>query len=81
MLPPMERVGLPGECRVVVISSDATPSKLGAIDWTHRFVFREDAEIVKAWVTRVTDQELLGGEWRGLGHPCGGNVVLHCVRM
>ncbi len=59
LLPPMERVTLPGEWdRVTAVSSDATPTTIGAIDWTHRLVFRISVEKLKPWIDRVlTDQD------------------------
>lgn len=59
LLPPMERVTLPGEWeRVTAVSSDATPTMIGAIDWTHRQVFRISVEKLKPWVDKVlTDQD------------------------
>ena len=59
MLPPTERLSLPGEWKdVVYVSSDATPTCLGAIDWKHGFIFRVGVKELRPWITRVlTDQE------------------------
>ena len=54
LLPPMERITLPGEWeKVTAVSSDATPTTIGAIDWTHRLVFRISVEKLRPWVDRV----------------------------
>lgn len=45
VLPPRERLGMPGEAeRVVWLGSDATPTRVGAIDWTHSTFFEGDVE-------------------------------------
>eukprot|EP00435_Cladocopium_sp_Y103_P045096 s974_g12.t2 len=59
MLKPMDRLALPGEWdEVVFVSSDATPTVMGAIDWKFRTTFRETAKHLQPWVTRaLTDEE------------------------
>ena len=59
MLPPLERVGLPGGREgVVFVSSDATTKIVGAIDWKYGKVFRESTEQLKWWAEQVlTDEE------------------------
>lgn len=48
-LSPMERLALPGGqfSSAVFVSSDATPTVLGAIDWTHGFACREEVKELK----------------------------------
>ena len=60
MLAPMERLSLPGEWnKVMVVSSDATPTYVGAIDWTNKRVFRQSMAELKPWIERVlNDQEV-----------------------
>ena len=42
MLPPLERLGLPGQWEeAVFVSSDATTTVIGAIDWKFGYAFRE----------------------------------------
>lgn len=75
----------PGEWgRVVVISSDATPTVLGAMDWTNKFAFRAEVAHIRQWVTRVlTDRDLAeegdslqGGCERGGLPSLGGHRAL-----
>ena len=73
MLPPLERVGLPGEWKgSVFVSSDATPSKVGAIDWKYGKVFRADASQVRAWAERALGH---------LGEGVDGDLVIHLGEM
>lgn len=59
--------------RVAVVSSDATPTALGAIDWTNRFAFRAEAAHVRLWAQRLlTGQEL---------QEEGDNLVIHVGEM
>ena len=59
MLPPKERLALPGEWKdVVYVSSDATPTCLGAIDWKNGGIFRTTVKELRPWIEKVlTDQE------------------------
>eukprot|EP00435_Cladocopium_sp_Y103_P066762 s1381_g29.t1 len=59
MLTPTERLSLPGEWEAVAwVTSDATPTMVGAIDWTNRVVFRLGTKMLKAWAQRaLTDEE------------------------
>ena len=74
MLPPLERLALPQEwSEVVFVSSDATPTALGAIDWKHGRVFREKFTSLKPWIDMVlTDVEALENE---------DEVVIHLGEM
>ena len=63
MLAPLERVGLPGEwAGTNFISSDATPTMIGAIDWKQGKVFRQQASLVAEWASRALGGELSGAE-------------------
>ena len=75
LLPPMERVTLPGEWdRVTAVSSDATPTTIGAIDWTHHQVFRISVEKLKPWVNKVlTDRDRL--------EKVEGEIAIHVGEM
>ena len=58
MLAPMERLSLPGEWKkVVVVSSDATPTYVGAIDWTNQMVFRQSVAELKPWIDKVLNDK------------------------
>ena len=58
MLPPLEKVGLPGEWeKVVFVSSDATTSMVAAIDWKHGLVFRERIADLEPWIRRALEEE------------------------
>ena len=58
MLHPLERVGLPGEWEgTVFVSSDATPTMIGAIDWKQGKVFRQAAALVSEWARRALGEE------------------------
>ena len=59
MLTPMERLSLPGEWESAAwVSSDATPTVVGAIDWTNKLAFRLDTEHLKVWAKMaLTDEE------------------------
>lgn len=74
MLAPMDRLVLPGEWDAVVfVSSDATPTIMGAVDWKNRTTFRECVEDIQPWVMRaLTDEEQNEGE---------GNLVIHLSEM
>ena len=60
----MERLALPGNGfeAAVFVSSDATPTVLGAIDWTHGFACREEVEHLKPWIQRVLESEEIDTE-------------------
>ena len=63
MLAPMERLSLPGEWKKVVrVSSDATPTFVGAIDWSNGRVFRQSVADLKPWIQRVLNDEELDDE-------------------
>ena len=69
MLPPLERVGLPGEWKgSVFVSSDATTTKVGAIDWKHGKVFRADAGKMKVWAEKALGH---------LGETADEELVIH----
>jgi hypothetical protein len=74
MLPPMERLSLPGQWEeAVFISSDATTSVVGAIDWKFGAAFREKFINLKPWVLEVlTDLELKAE---------GEEIVVHLAEM
>eukprot|EP00435_Cladocopium_sp_Y103_P012460 s1027_g3.t1 len=74
MLPPLDRLALPGEWdEVVFVSSDATPTVMGAIDWKSRTTFRETAKDLQPWVQRaLTDEEL---------STSNGDLVIHLSEM
>ena len=74
MLAPMDRLVLPGEWdEVVFVSSDATSSIMGAIDWKNRTTFRETVGDLQPWVRRaLTDEEQNEGE---------GSLVIHLSEM
>lgn len=74
MLAPMDRLVLPGEWDAVVfVSSDATPTIMGAVDWKNRTTFRECVEDIQPWVMRaLTDEEQSEGE---------GSLVIHLSEM
>ena len=58
MLPAIERIALPGELQgCIFISSDATTSRIAAIDWTAGVVFRADAKLAKQWVSSAISHE------------------------
>eukprot|EP00435_Cladocopium_sp_Y103_P056630 s604_g19.t1 len=59
MLPPLERLGLPGEwARSLFVSSDATPTMVGAIDWGTKKVCRLEVAKLRPWVRlALTDEE------------------------
>eukprot|EP00435_Cladocopium_sp_Y103_P028921 s3298_g7.t1 len=41
------------------VSSDATPTMVGAIDWTNKTVFRMDTKLLKTWAQKaLTDEEV-----------------------
>ena len=58
-LGPLERLELPDQhfSKAVFVSSDATPSTLGSIDWTNGMASREDVEELKPWISRVLTTE------------------------
>jgi len=63
MLAPMERLSLPGEwSKVVMVSSDATPTYVGAIDWTNRVTFRQSVAELKPWIQQVLNDEEMSDE-------------------
>eukprot|EP00435_Cladocopium_sp_Y103_P058511 s1062_g20.t1 len=74
MLPPLERLSLPGELsEAIFVSSDATTSVVGAIDWKNRCVFRETVANLKPWILAVlTDEEVEAG---------GEEIVVHLAEM
>ena len=63
-LTPLERLSLPGGqySTAVFVSSDATPAVLGAIDWTHGLVCRQEIEELKPWIQRVCALEEIDTE-------------------
>ena len=71
MLPPLKKVGLPGEWdKVVFVSSDATTTMVAAIDWKHGLVFREKVVDLEPWILRALDEEEQGKDemaklWKG----------------
>ena len=73
MLPPLERMNLPGEWEgVVFVSSDVTTVTMGAIDWKHGAVFREHINVLRPWIERVLTDKELQEEAEGLViHLCG----------
>eukprot|EP00435_Cladocopium_sp_Y103_P042118 s923_g11.t1 len=74
MLPPLERLSLPGEwSEAIFVSSDATTLVVGAIDWKNRCVFRETVANLKPWILAVlTDEEAEAG---------GEEIVVHLAEM
>eukprot|EP00435_Cladocopium_sp_Y103_P036950 s669_g9.t1 len=74
MLQPLDRLSLPGEWEeVVFVSSDATPTMMGAIDWKSRTVFRESVKDLQPWIIKaLTDEERDSEE---------GNLVIHLSEM
>ena len=63
MLPTMERLSLPGEWeKVIWVSSDATPTMVGAIDWTNRQVTRLPTGTLKAWAARALSDHEIGDQ-------------------
>ena len=66
LLPPMERLSLPGGLGEgpVFVSSDATLDLIGAIDWTNGVVCREEVKHLAFWVKQVLEAEGLDGEGR-----------------
>lgn len=60
MLPVMERLSLPGEWeKVIWVSSDATPTMVGAIDWTNRKVMRAPTGLLRHWAKKaMSDLEI-----------------------
>ena len=72
MLPPLEKVGLPGEWdKVVFVSSDATTTMVAAIDWKHGLVFREKVADLEPWIRRALEDEEHDGE----------EIVVHLAEM
>ena len=72
MLPPLEKVGLPGEWeKVVFVSSDATTTMVAAIDWKHGLVFREKVVDLEPWIQRALQDEDQDGE----------ELVVHLAEM
>ena len=59
LLPPMERLALPGQPMqaAVFVSSDATLTVIGAIDWTNGLACREVMETLQPWVERIIIME------------------------
>ena len=58
LLPIRERLCLPGEWTdTVFVSSDATTTVIGAIDWTGRAVARSTMEDLLPWLRGAVDQE------------------------
>eukprot|EP00435_Cladocopium_sp_Y103_P038135 s583_g10.t1 len=57
VLPAMERLSIPGEMRLaaVFVSSDATPSTIAAIDWTHGKACREKIDELRWWVSQALE--------------------------
>ena len=73
MLPPLERVGLPGEWEgSVFVSSDATTTKVGAIDWKNGKVFRADTLKVRVWAEKALGH---------LGEELDQELVIHLGEM
>ena len=74
MLPPLERLGLPGQWgEAVFVSSDATTAVIGAIDWKFGCAFRERYVNLKPWVSEVLTNVELQEE--------GDEVVVHLAEM
>eukprot|EP00435_Cladocopium_sp_Y103_P071083 s29_g36.t1 len=74
MLPPLERLSLPGEWgEAVFVSSDATTLVVGAIDWKHGCAFRETVAELKPWILAVLTDEELRAE--------GETIVVHLAEM
>eukprot|EP00435_Cladocopium_sp_Y103_P010990 s1238_g2.t2 len=74
MLPPLERLSLPGEWSdAVFVSSDATTLVVGAIDWKHGCVFRETVAELKPWILAVLTDEEVQSE--------GEDIVVHLAEM
>eukprot|EP00435_Cladocopium_sp_Y103_P002944 s2186_g1.t1 len=74
MLPPLERLSLPGEWGgTVFVSSDATTLVVGAIDWKHGCVFREKVADLKPWILQVLTDEEIEAE--------GEDIVVHLAEM
>ena len=72
MLPPLEKVGLPGEWeKVVFVSSDATTTMVAAIDWKHGLVFRERIIDLEPWIRKALEDEEHEGE----------ELVVHLAEM
>ena len=63
MLAPMERLSLPGEwSKVVMVSSDATPTYVGAIDFTNAVAFRQNVAELKPWIGQVLNDKEMDDE-------------------
>lgn len=74
LLPPLERLGLPGGAGLgpVFVSSDATLEVIGAIDWTMGFICREEVTVLEPWVQRVLESEGRRGtrSWLSMSARC-----------
>ena len=71
---PDGEVSLPGAwSEAVFVSSDATTTVVGAIDWRNGFVFREAIVDLKPWVEAVLSDEELKAE--------GEELVVHMAEM
>ena len=59
LFPPMERLSLPGNPGggAVFVSSDATPTVIGAIDWTNGLACREEVKNLGPWVKEAIKME------------------------
>ena len=59
LLPPLERLSLPGTVGggAVFVSSDATPTVIGAIDWTNKLACREEVKELGPWVAEAIKME------------------------
>ena len=59
LLPPLERLSLPGtvDGGAVFVSSDATPTVIGAIDWTNKLACREEVKDLGPWVKEALKME------------------------
>lgn len=63
-LTPLERLAVPDKKfqAAVFVSSDATPTVLGAIDWTNGVACREEVGMLRPWIQRVLEAEQLQEE-------------------
>ena len=59
LLRPLERLALPGALQeqAVFVTSDATLTVIGAVDWTNRLACREEVEELRPWVERALEKD------------------------
>ena len=58
LLSARERLGCPGQWEeTVVVTSDATPGMIGAVDWTHGLTTRASVEVLWPWIGLLGEEE------------------------